>query len=62
MGLALDEPRNTDRTLDVDGVEFLLDESEHDEMMRRGGLRVDHRTGWWGSSFVVSPTYGAACG
>jgi len=61
MGLALDEPRDTDETLEVEGLSFLLDGSERDEILRRGNLRVDHRTGWWGSSFVVSPAHGAPC-
>jgi hypothetical protein len=61
MGLALDEPRKTDEQIEVDGLTFVVDESEKHEVLRRGGLTVEHRTGWWGSSFVVTPAYGACC-
>jgi len=61
MGVALDEPRDTDHSVEVDGLNFLFDDGERDELLRRGGLRLDHRTGWWGSSFVVSPAYGQCC-
>ncbi len=61
MGLALDEPKKDDKTYDVDGLTIVVDASEDQDVMRRGGVRVDHRVGWWGSSFVVSPTYGDCC-
>ncbi len=61
MGLALDEPKDEDKHFDVDGLTFVVDEGEAGDMLRRGGVRVDHRVGWWGVSFVVSPTYDANC-
>ena len=61
MGLALDEPRKSDSQFAVDGMTFLVDDAESNDVMRRGGIVVDHRTGWWGSSFIVSPAYGACC-
>lgn len=61
MGLALDEPRTNDERIEVEDLTFVVDESERHEVLRRGGLKVEHRTGWWGSSFVVTPTYGACC-
>ncbi len=61
MGLALDEPRNNDEQIAVDDLTFVVDENERTEVLRRGGLKVEHRTGWWGSSFVVTPTYGECC-
>ena len=61
MGVALDEPRSSDQRIDVDDLTFVVDEGETHEVLRRGGLRVEHRTGWWGSSFVVTPTYDSCC-
>lgn len=61
MGVALDEPRESDAKVEIDGLNFVFDASERDEMLRRGGLVLDHRSGWWGNSFVVSPSYGSCC-
>jgi Fe-S cluster assembly iron-binding protein IscA len=61
MGLALDEPRNTDDSFESDGLQFVVDGTERGDVMRYGGIQVDHRTGWWGSSFVVTPQVGACC-
>jgi len=60
MGLALDEPKDSDQNLDMDGLHFVMDEREALDMQRYGTLRVDHRGGWWGESFVVQPSFGQA--
>ena len=62
MGLALDEPKDTDTTFDVNGLHFVIDEQEATEMLRNGALRIDFQQGWYGQSFTVQPTYGQACG
>ncbi len=61
MGLALDEPKDTDKTFDVDGLNFVMDEREAGDMLRHGALRIDFQRGWYGQSFTVQPTYGQAC-
>jgi hypothetical protein len=62
MGLALDEPRKSDKNLEIEGLNFVMDEREAQDMLRYGTLAVDYQGGWWGHSFVVQPSFGQACG
>lgn len=60
MGLALDEPKDSDRNLEIDGLNFVMDEREAQDMLRYGALAIDYQGGLWGHSFAVHPTYGQA--
>ncbi len=62
MGLALDEPKDDDKTFDIDDLSFVMNDREAPDLLRYGTLVVDHQVGWWGQSFVVQPSFGQACG
>lgn len=61
MGLALDEPKNDDQTLDIDDLRFVINDREAPDLLRHGALRVDYQVGWWGQSFTVQPAFAQAC-
>ena len=52
MGLALDEPKENDRTYKTDGITWLVAGDDHDQIVG-SGLEVDHISGWFGSGFTV---------
>lgn len=61
MGLALDEPREGDRTEEIDGVTFVMSERDGSLLLRGGPVRVryaDH--GWW-RGYRATAGGGGAC-
>lgn len=53
MGLVLDEPRETDNTVELEGVTYLIDK-ELDEST--GGVKVDYVDQGYAKGFVISST------
>ena len=62
MGLALDEPRAGDITLEAEGLEFVLSESDERVIGDGRDLRVDYFADGFGRGFHVSTTVSASCG
>ncbi len=65
--MALDEPKDTDDTNDIDGVTYLVDK---DLSSRVGKINVDYVERGWRSGFVIAsekpvgfglPTCGSGC-
>ena len=58
--MALDEPTEKDKKLDVDGISWLISKDEEAYIGSSGGLRVGHSSRGYGSGFYVSrigPSY-----
>ena len=53
LGLALDEPKDTDETFDNDAVKFLVD---NDLMKNCGDIKVDYNDAGYRSGFAISST------
>ncbi len=52
--MALDEPKDSDRAYETEGLHWLVAEKDHDTIMGQQGLHIDHVTGWFGSGFSIS--------
>jgi len=62
--MALDEPRDDDKLYDSDGIKWVVASDQHDTIMGRHGVRVDHQSGWFGSGFTIrrlGPYSGGCC-
>jgi Fe-S cluster assembly iron-binding protein IscA len=59
--MALDEPTDTDTTLDVDGISWLIAKDEEPYLGASGGLRVDHSSSGYGGGFHVSRLGSSYC-
>lgn len=53
MGLVLDEPRDNDTKIEVEGVNYLIDKDLED---RSGGVKVDYVDQGYAKGFVLSAT------
>lgn len=65
--MALDEPKDTDTTTEIDGVTYLVDESLGEQL---GTINIDFVERGWSSGFVIGsenpvgfglPTCGGGC-
>jgi len=52
LGMALDEPKDTDEVVDGDGFKVVADKSLLEEM---GGVKVDYRKSAFGGGFIIQP-------
>ncbi len=52
MGLALDEPKEKDETVDGEGFKVVAEKSLLEQM---GGITVDYRKSAFGGGFVIRP-------
>ena len=61
--MVLDEPKDTDETFEVDGLNYLIDKQLGEQS---GGVKVDYVDNGWQQGFVLSSTNplggGADCG
>jgi len=62
LGLALDEPREDDTTIESSGICFLLSPNEARFLDRGRDVRVDYFEDGWGRGFHVSTTLSSGCG
>ena len=60
MGLALDEPQDSDKAHEVDGIHFVVSQRDAPYVDTREGVSVDYVEYGWGSGFVIRKRYGAA--
>ena len=61
LGLALDEPRETDRVHEVDGLRFVIDDQLARSMERYLPIQVDHDERYW-APIRVRVTRATLCG
>ena len=52
MGLALDEPKETDEVLSLDGFKVVADKTLLDDM---GGVTINYRHAAFGGGFIIRP-------
>ena len=62
MGLALDEPREDDTNIEIEGLTFLMSPNEQRLLGDSRELRVDYFEDGWGKGFHVSTTLSSSCG
>lgn len=53
MGLALDEPKDNDETVEGEGFNVVADKALLEQM---GGISVDFRESMFGAGFVIRPS------
>ena len=53
MGMALDEPRDTDKSFDVEGLNVLVSEADEQYILGGAGVRVARTHSPFGSGFYV---------
>ena len=61
MGLALDEPRDGDHRYEIDDLLWVIAEDQTELTDPSKGFRVDYRTSWGRSGFVVSRVGATGC-
>ncbi len=54
MGLALDEPRDNDERVEVEGFSFLMDSQVADMIRTYGKLSIDYSDHFWTKGFQLS--------
>jgi Fe-S cluster assembly iron-binding protein IscA len=58
LGLALDEPKENENTIDVNGIDVLISE----EVKPTASLnRIDYVQSREGEGFIIEPKYGRSC-
>ena len=53
MGMALDEPRDTDKSIDVDGLNVVVSEVDEPYILGGAGVKVARTHSPFGSGFYV---------
>ena len=64
MGMALDEPKDGDTSIEVAGITWLVSERDAPQVLAGDGIRVDHRKEQWGAWFNVTrihPAFSGGC-
>ena len=61
LGLAQDEPKETDTTHLIDGILWIVSHEEEPHILGAGNIRVDYTESWFGSGFYVSKLGKASC-
>ncbi len=61
MGLALDEPRENDKRVEVEGFSFIMDSEVADMLRSYGDLFIDYKDHRWIKGFEVSLSGGGTC-
>lgn len=61
MGLVQSKAKNTDSTVEVDGLFFTIEQNLKKMIPLYGNLIVDFKEAFWGESFSVSFSRGGSC-
>ena len=54
--MALEEPTDGDETFEIDEITWAMPAQDHEMLMGRGGLRVDHHSFEHGDFFQIART------